>query len=86
MLIDKGAGGEEAERVERAIAGLPNIRCWNGSFAPSRPRSLEAASMSGTIPRDSTSRRRAVFRWSACSQAFLRRGCSRAGVRWGRAD
>ncbi len=33
VLIDKGAGGEEAERVERAIAGLNGIRCWDGSFA-----------------------------------------------------
>ena len=34
VLIDKGAGGEEAERVEKAVAGLPNIRCWEGAFAP----------------------------------------------------
>jgi ADP-heptose:LPS heptosyltransferase len=33
VLIDKGAGGEEAERVERAIAGLDGVRCWEGSFA-----------------------------------------------------
>jgi ADP-heptose:LPS heptosyltransferase len=33
VLIDKGAGGEEAERVERAIAGLNGVRCWDGSFA-----------------------------------------------------
>jgi len=33
VLIDKGAGGEEAERVERAIAGLDGVRCWDGSFA-----------------------------------------------------
>jgi ADP-heptose:LPS heptosyltransferase len=32
VLIDKGAGGEEAERVERAIQGL-NVRVWSGSFA-----------------------------------------------------
>jgi hypothetical protein len=32
VLIDKGAGGEEAERVERATHGL-NVRFWNGSFA-----------------------------------------------------
>lgn len=32
VLIDKGAGGEEAERVERAIRGL-GVRVWNGSFA-----------------------------------------------------
>lgn len=34
ILIDKGAGGEETERVERAIAGLPNVRTWQGAFAP----------------------------------------------------
>lgn len=34
ILIDTGAGGEEAERVERAVAGLPNVRCWHGTFAP----------------------------------------------------
>jgi ADP-heptose:LPS heptosyltransferase len=33
MLIDKGAGGEEAERVVRAIPHSDNIRCWEGSFA-----------------------------------------------------
>ena len=34
ILIDKGAGGEEAERVERAVAkaGVPD-RFWEGSFA-----------------------------------------------------
>src|SRR5206468_12654227 len=36
VLIDKGGGGEEGERVERAIAGLPpnRVRCWEGAFAP----------------------------------------------------
>jgi ADP-heptose:LPS heptosyltransferase len=33
VLIDKGAGGEEAERVERALPRSDNIRCWEGSFA-----------------------------------------------------
>lgn len=33
VLIDRGAGGEEAERVNRATEGLPNIRYSNGSFA-----------------------------------------------------
>src|SRR5439155_22234986 len=35
VLIDKGGGGEEGERVERAIAGLPpnRVRCWEGAFA-----------------------------------------------------
>lgn len=33
VLIDRGAGGEEAERVNQATAGLPNIRYSNGSFA-----------------------------------------------------
>jgi len=32
-LIDKGAGGEEAERVVAAGAGL-NVRYWDGAFAP----------------------------------------------------
>lgn len=32
VLVDKGAGGEEAARVERAAQGL-NVRTWNGSFA-----------------------------------------------------
>jgi ADP-heptose:LPS heptosyltransferase len=36
VLVDKGAGGEEADRVEKAIAGLPRdrVRCWDGAFAP----------------------------------------------------
>ena len=35
ILIDKGAGGEEAERVERAVsqAGGQEIVMWDGSFA-----------------------------------------------------
>jgi ADP-heptose:LPS heptosyltransferase len=35
ILIDKGAGGEEAERVERAVAkvGAQGIVMWDGSFA-----------------------------------------------------
>lgn len=34
ILIDRGAGGEEAERVERAVAHAGgNIREWDGSFA-----------------------------------------------------
>jgi ADP-heptose:LPS heptosyltransferase len=36
VLIDAGVGGEETERVEKAIAGLPaeQVRCWRGAFAP----------------------------------------------------
>lgn len=34
ILIDRGAGGEEAARVERAVAQAGgNIRMWDGSFA-----------------------------------------------------
>ena len=37
VLVDQGAGGEETERVERAIArcgaGPDKIRAWQGSFA-----------------------------------------------------
>lgn len=33
VLIDKGAGGEEAERVEKALPRSDHIRCWEGSFA-----------------------------------------------------
>ena len=35
ILIDKGAGGEEAERVERAVAkaGTEDIVMWDGPFA-----------------------------------------------------
>jgi ADP-heptose:LPS heptosyltransferase len=34
VLIDKGAGGEEAERVERAVAaGEGDVQVWDGSFA-----------------------------------------------------
>lgn len=34
VLIDRGAGGEEAERVERALAGVgPGVTTWDGSFA-----------------------------------------------------
>ncbi|MFN7922292.1 MAG: glycosyltransferase family 9 protein [Bryobacteraceae bacterium] len=38
ILIDHGAGGEESERVERAVAasgaGAGQIRQWRGAFAP----------------------------------------------------
>jgi ADP-heptose:LPS heptosyltransferase len=35
LIVDKGAGGDEAERVDRAIeaSGASNITTWNGSFA-----------------------------------------------------
>jgi hypothetical protein len=34
ILIDRGAGGEEADRVERAVAEAGgNMRMWDGSFA-----------------------------------------------------
>ena len=34
VLIDRGAGGEEAERVEKAVARCgANVRVWDGSFA-----------------------------------------------------
>lgn len=34
VLVDKGAGGEEAERVERAVAKAgPGVTAWDGSFA-----------------------------------------------------
>lgn len=34
VLIDKGAGGEEAERVERAVAAAgPGVSTWDDSFA-----------------------------------------------------
>ena len=34
LLIDKGAGGEEAERVERAVAACDgDVSVWEGSFA-----------------------------------------------------
>jgi ADP-heptose:LPS heptosyltransferase len=33
MLIDKGAGGEEAARVEKAMPRADHVRCWDGSFA-----------------------------------------------------
>lgn len=35
VWLDKGAGGEEAERVERAAAGCSGtVRFWSGAFAP----------------------------------------------------
>jgi len=34
ILVDEGAGGEETERVNRAIANLSNVRTWNGAFGP----------------------------------------------------
>ncbi len=33
VVIDKGAGGEETERVERLIAGR-RVQAWQGAFAP----------------------------------------------------
>jgi ADP-heptose:LPS heptosyltransferase len=34
VLVDQGTGGEEAQRVQAATAGLPNIDLFEGSFAP----------------------------------------------------
>ncbi len=34
VLVDKGAGGEEGERVERAADGLGNVETFQGDFAP----------------------------------------------------
>lgn len=35
ILVDRGAGAEEAARVERAVAGLtPAVQLWDGAFAP----------------------------------------------------
>jgi hypothetical protein len=35
LLVDKGAGAEEAERAQAAVAGLPpHVRLWDGAFAP----------------------------------------------------
>jgi ADP-heptose:LPS heptosyltransferase len=44
ILIDKGAGGDEAMRVDQAIAGLPadRVECWNGAFAPFAARVAQA--------------------------------------------
>jgi hypothetical protein len=34
ILVDKGAGGEEAERVEQAVAQAgPHVKVWDGAFA-----------------------------------------------------
>jgi len=33
ILLDKGAGGEEAERAERAAAKTEGVTLWDGSFA-----------------------------------------------------
>ena len=33
VCVDRGGGGEEAARVERAAAGLNRVRLWEGSFA-----------------------------------------------------
>ncbi|MEZ5398207.1 MAG: hypothetical protein R2729_00975 [Bryobacteraceae bacterium] len=34
VLVDHGAGGEESERVSRAVEGLIGIEEWRGAFAP----------------------------------------------------
>lgn len=34
VLVDQGSGGEEAERVRRATAGLADVELFQGSFAP----------------------------------------------------
>jgi ADP-heptose:LPS heptosyltransferase len=33
IVIDRGAGGEEAERVEQAVQAVPNVNIHKGSFA-----------------------------------------------------
>ncbi|MEP6535977.1 MAG: glycosyltransferase family 9 protein [Bryobacteraceae bacterium] len=34
ILIDKGAGGEETERVENVLARYPQVNAWQGDYAP----------------------------------------------------
>lgn len=34
VLVDRGGSAEEASRVDKAIAGLPNVSTWTGAFAP----------------------------------------------------
>lgn len=34
VIVDKGAGGEESARVERAAAGLDHVSFWQGAYAP----------------------------------------------------
>jgi ADP-heptose:LPS heptosyltransferase len=34
ILVDQGTGGEEAQRVQAATAGLPNVELFEGRFAP----------------------------------------------------
>jgi hypothetical protein len=33
VIVDEGAGEEEAARAESAAEGLPNVKLWSGSFA-----------------------------------------------------
>jgi ADP-heptose:LPS heptosyltransferase len=33
VLVDRGGTAEEAQRVDAAIEGLPNVRTWTGAFA-----------------------------------------------------
>lgn len=34
VMVDRGAGGDESERVDRAVAGLPGVQTWTGDYAP----------------------------------------------------
>jgi len=34
ILADRGGSGEEAARVDLAVAGFPNVSTWTGAFAP----------------------------------------------------
>ena len=64
LCVDQGAGGEEPERVQRAVE-RSGVRAafWNGSFAGLRRRSLPAPRCTwATIPRDSTWPRPAACR------------------------
>ena len=64
ILIDKGAGGEEAERVERAVAkaGGEGIVMWDGSFAGFAAHIQRSRFMLATIRPAATSPRLVEFR------------------------
>jgi ADP-heptose:LPS heptosyltransferase len=42
ILVDYGAGDEEAQRVRRAIAGVKAVATWQGAFAPFAARIMNS--------------------------------------------
>ena len=85
VCVDRGGGGEEAARVERAAAGLPSRAAVGGLLRRFRGHHRWQPALTwATIRRASTWRPLAASRWSASLPDSPRRACSTAGGQRGR--